>query len=166
MKNVIEGIGLGKITDVLFAWRAAKSMEIELPDGLTDKAAVELVETRAAMQNNQMSMARLAENYKPGGKLTPAELSFLRKNNPEFDALYTSVRAQTEKVADMEKKLSPELLAQTKMINSSEARQKNYDEYARWRDLQDPEFLNPDGFRNGPVFDQPNKVSSVLKVTS
>ena len=102
MKNVIEGVGLGKITDVLFAWRAAKSMEIELPDGLTDKAAVELVETRAALQNNQMSLARLAENYKPGGKLTPAELSFLRKNNPEFDALYTSIRAQTDLVSNLE----------------------------------------------------------------
>lgn len=157
MKNVIEGVGMGKVTDILFAWRAAKAMEIELPDGLTDKAALELVETRAAMQNNQMSMARLAERFKPGGKLTPAELSFLRKNNPEFDALYTSVRAQTDVVADMEKKLSPELLAQTKMVNSSEARQKNYDEYAQWRDMQDPEFMNPDGFRNGPVFDQPNK---------
>ena len=37
MKNVIEGIGMGKVTDILFAWRAAKGSSIELQKALQIK---------------------------------------------------------------------------------------------------------------------------------
>ena len=157
LKNVVEGIGLGKLTDLLFAWRAAKNMELQLPPGVTDKAQIEFLENQYSLQANEIALANIAEKFKPGGKLTPAELSFLRKKDPTFNTLYTSIRAQTERASNLEKAMDPKLLAEAKMINSADARQKNYDEYAEWRNLQDPDFFNPDGYRNGPVFDPPDK---------
>ena len=57
----------------------------------------------------------------------------------------------------MEKTLDPKFVSEANMVESANARQVNYDEYGVWKELQDPDVLNPDGFRFGTVFDPPDK---------
>lgn len=155
-KNVVEGLGLGAVTDVLFGWRAARkaAQNAEAPPEAALKA---FDDTETALNDVQSKLAAKAMQVNPEGKLTPDQLSFLRETDAEFNALEQARKDLTKQYKEIHDSLDPKAIAERKIKDSADRRQANFDEKVRTAIADDPEGLEPNAWVNSPLYDRPDK---------
>lgn len=155
-KNVIEGLGIGAVTDVLFGWRAAAkaAKEAKLPKEDTLKT---FQETEKALNKVQEQLVAKASQVNPEGKLTPDQVAFLRESDPEYNALEQARKDLTKQYKEIHDKIDPNAIAEAKIKDSADRRQANFDEKVKSAIEDDPEGLEPNPWVNSPLYDRPDK---------
>ena len=156
LKNVVEGIGLGAVTDVALGWRSASKALKTVPVPSED-ALKAFQKTEADLNKVQDLLAQKAEQFRPGEKLTPNDIEFLRQNDPEFGAYEQGRRDLMKQYKEMYNSMSPEAKAASKVVDSADRRQANFNEKVETEFAKDPEGANPNAFVNSPMFDPPDK---------
>lgn len=155
VKNVVEGLGLGAITDIAFGWRAAAKAA---------KGAAEPPE--AALKNfqsvekqlNKVNEALLtkAQAVNPDGKLTPDQRAFLEQDQ-EYLALKQARSDLQKQYKELHDTLSPDAQAAAKVKDSADRRQANFNEQVGSRLESNPDGVDYDPFVNSPIASQPEK---------
>lgn len=155
-KNVIEGLGMGAVTDVLFGWRAARkaAQAAEVPPETSLKA---LQDTEVTLNDVQQKLAAKVMQVNPDGKLTADQISFLRETDPEFNALEQARKDLNKQYKEIHDSMDPKAIAEAKIKDSADRRQANFDEKVRTALADDPEGLEPNAWVNAPIFDRPDK---------
>jgi hypothetical protein len=155
-KNVIEGLGIGAVTDVLFGWRAAakaaKAAEVPAEDSLQA-----FQKTERALNRVQEQLTAKVSQVNPDGKLTADQVAFLRDSDPEFVALEQARKDLTKEYKDLHDSLDPKAVAEHKIRDSADRRQANFDEKVKNALEDDPEGLEPNAWVNSPMYDRPDK---------
>jgi hypothetical protein len=156
VKNVVEGLGLGAITDVAFAWRAAAKAAKDIPIPKEESIkAFQKAEKDLNRVNEMLSQKASAVN--PEGKLTPDQNAFLRETDPEWNALLQARSDLNKQYKELHDSMSPDAIAAAKAKDSADRRQANFDEKVATTLADDPEGLTPNAWVNSPLFDQPDK---------
>lgn len=156
VKNVVEGLGLGAITDVAFAWRAAAKAAKEIPVPKEESLkAFQKAEKDLNRVNNLI--AQKANSVNPDGKLTPDQNAFLRETDPEWNALLQARSDLNKQYKELHDSMSPDAIAAVKLKDSADRRQANFNEKVETALADDPEGLTPNAWVNSPLFDQPDK---------
>jgi hypothetical protein len=156
VKNVVEGLGLGAITDIAFAWRAAAKAAKDIPMPKEDSIkAFQKAEKDLNRVNEMLSQKASAVN--PEGKLTPDQNAFLRETDPEWNALLQARSDLNKQYKELHDSMAPDAIAAVKAKDSADRRQANFDEKVATTLADDPEGLTPSAWVNSPLFDQPDK---------
>jgi hypothetical protein len=155
-KNVIEGLGIGAVTDVLFGWRAAakaaKDAKVPAEDALKS-----FQDTEKALNDVQQRLVAKTTQINPDGKLTADQTAFLRETDPEFNALEQARKDLTKQYKEIHDSLDPNAIAEAKIKDSADRRQANFDEKVKTAIEDDPDGLEPNAWVNSPLYDRPDK---------
>lgn len=156
VKNVVEGLGLGAITDIAFGWRAAAKAAKEAKEPAADLLK-QFQDTEKQLNKVNQSLYDKAIGLRPDGKLTADDRAYLEKTDPEYIALQQARSDLKKQYKDIHDKLSPDAIAAGKIKDSADRRQANFNEQAKSRFENDPEGTAYDPFVNSPLASQPEK---------
>lgn len=159
IKNVVEGLGIGAITDVAFGWRAAQKAAAKLKN-LPDSAAKQAAKAERNLINVSSKLDDKVSTHlaKTGNtKLTPDDRAFLEATDPEYNALVEARKTAQSEYDQVIKGLDPDSVAEAKIKDSADRRQANFDEKAKQAFMDDPEGLEPNAFVNPQLYDRPDK---------
>lgn len=155
-KNVVEGLGIGAVTDVLFGWRAAAkaAKNAKLP---TEDSLKAFQDTEKALNSVQEKLVAKANQINPEGKLTADQTAFLRETDPEYNALEQARKELTKQYKEIHDSIDPNAIAEAKIKDSADRRQANFDEKVKAAIEDDPDGLEPNAWVNSPLYDRPDK---------
>jgi hypothetical protein len=155
-KNVIEGLGIGAVTDVLFGWRAAAkaAKDAKVPP---EDALKAFQDTEQALVTVDQQLLAKVNQINPDGKLTADQTAFLRETDPEFNALEQARKDLNKQYKEIHDSLDPNAIAEAKIKDSADRRQANFDEKVKTAIEDDPEGLEPNAWVNSPLYDRPDK---------
>jgi hypothetical protein len=156
VKNVVEGLGLGAITDVAFAWRAASKAAKEIPVP-KEESLKAFQKTEKDLNRVNNLIAQKASTINPDGKLTPDQNAFLRETDAEWNGLLQARSDLNKQYKELHDSISPDAIASVKAKDSADRRQANFNEKVETTLADDPEGLTPNAWVNSPLFDQPDK---------
>lgn len=156
VKNVVEGLGLGAITDIAFGWRAASkaAKDVKAP---SEDALKAFQSTERQLNKVNQALYDKAVALKPDGKLTADDRAFLQQTDAEYSALQQARADLQKQYKDLHDKLSPDAVAAAKIKDSADRRQANFNEQVKSRFESDPEGAAYDPFVNSPAASQPEK---------
>jgi hypothetical protein len=156
VKNVVEGLGIGAITDLAFGWRAATkaAKEAKVPNEDTLKA---LETTERDLNKVQEALAQKANAVNPEGKLTADQNAFLRETDPEWNALLEAKSTLGKQYKELYDSVDPGVRAELKIRDSADRRQANFDEKVKTALEDDPDGIEPNAWVNSPLYDRPDK---------
>jgi hypothetical protein len=155
VKNVVEGLGLGAITDIAFGWRAASKAAKEVANP-SESALKSFQSVEKQLNKVNESLLTKAQAVNPDGKLTPDQRAFLDQDQ-EYVALKRARTELQKQYKDLHDDLSPDAKAAAKVKDSADRRQANFNEQAASRFENDPEGVEYDPFVNSPLASQPEK---------
>jgi hypothetical protein len=156
VKNVVEGLGLGAITDIAFGWRAASKAAKEAKAPAED-ALKQFQSTERQLNKVNQALFDKATALKPDGKLTADDRAFLEQTDPEYVALQKARGDLQKQYKEIHDQLSPDAAAAVKIKDSADRRQANFNEQVKSRFENDPEGATYDPFVNSPLASQPEK---------
>lgn len=156
VKNVVEGLGIGAVTDLAFGWRAARkaAAEAKLPK---EDALKAFQDAEKNLNKVQEAIATKAAAINPEGKLTPDQNAFLRETDPEWNALLEARSTLGKQYKELHDALDPKVQAELKIKDSADRRQANFDEKVKAAIEDDPEGIEPNAWVNSPLYDRPDK---------
>ena len=156
VKNVVEGLGIGVVTDVAFGWRAAAkaAKEVVVP---AEDSLKQFEKTERQLNKVNEALYQKATTINPDGKLTADQKAFLEETDAEYNALRQARTTLQKEYKDLHDQLSPDAQAALKVKDSADRRQANFNEQVESRFADDPEGSKYDPFVNSPLASQPEK---------
>lgn len=156
VKNVVEGLGLGAITDIAFGWRAAAKAAKEAKEP-AESALKQFERTEKQLNQVNEKLYQKAAAINPDGKLTADQKAFLEETDAEYVALRQARTTLQKEYKGLHDQLSPDAEAALKVKDSADRRQANFNEQVESRFANDPDGANYDPFVNSPLASQPEK---------
>lgn len=157
VKNVIEGLGLGAVTDIAFGWRAAQKAAKATSEQLPEDTIKAFRKVESTLTQTQDKLFQKAVKINPEGKLSADELSYLRETDPEYVALEAAQKTLKKEYKQLHDTLDPKAVGESYIADNAARRDANFDEKVRTALDDDPEGLEPNAWVNSPMYDPPDQ---------